>query len=594
MNHLRRYSDIRSELELEEAIASRNQRIETLHLEVCDLKTQRNAVAARISRLPVETLAQIFKELQTTEREKHPFRWIVVTHVSRHWRSVALGSANLWNLIRYTPMRNDRARAFMQRSGQTPLRIVCVQDHDLSPSTFLSKVAQEAHRIRSVDLSTKHPNAALLEELPVWNATRLEHISVRINGYHDELPDRPDLAFLSAADLPVLKYLHLEGLGAAGFKAFLRPTVTHLVIHTGGRDLVVPLWVRLVRELTLLEQLDLAGPFALDEHSIPPVSDTVSLPRLANVTLRDTSRTGYSMAFLEHLVHPVGCRISLRTIGYDLEHMESIRQSIAVVGSRLKCGGSMQSCRLRREDTLSLELWRSVIDFEDNGGASIPEPDFRVVSPRTYYHGDSQAFRELVALLPGADVQRMYYRRGKEMADDELLDLFPGVAALVFKCTRPAGFLSRLARRSRGGAMVPLLFPALRSLTLHGARWHEHDASCLQPYSDSSLATLVEVLLTARAAMGVALDELHLHDLRNVEEPYDHPDIEAFSAKVAAFSWSSAPLDGVVDSDGDHSGQDDCQLCLIDAGLHHQIFGSDTELSDAETWDNASVDSDME
>ncbi|KAF8183645.1 hypothetical protein BJ912DRAFT_544040 [Pholiota molesta] len=65
------------------------------------LKVQQNALAP-VSRLPPEILCRIFTmvktQVQTYSFRKAPafLKWIEVTHVSSHWRRVAINFLNLW------------------------------------------------------------------------------------------------------------------------------------------------------------------------------------------------------------------------------------------------------------------------------------------------------------------------------------------------------------------------------------------------------------------------------------------------------------------------------------------------------------------
>ncbi|KAF8195574.1 hypothetical protein BJ912DRAFT_148511 [Pholiota molesta] len=70
------------------------------------LKSQRNRYAP-ISRLPPEILCRIFSFAKTQWQDVtyyrsamgidlHPMKWIRLTHVTRHWRNIALNSPSLW------------------------------------------------------------------------------------------------------------------------------------------------------------------------------------------------------------------------------------------------------------------------------------------------------------------------------------------------------------------------------------------------------------------------------------------------------------------------------------------------------------------
>lgn len=72
---------------------------------------------ALVSVLPDEIFAMIFEAAKCA---KEGFE-ITISHVTQHWRNVALGTPRLWTVIRYTSRRHGRFAAYLERSKAVPV-----------------------------------------------------------------------------------------------------------------------------------------------------------------------------------------------------------------------------------------------------------------------------------------------------------------------------------------------------------------------------------------------------------------------------------------------------------------------------------------
>ncbi|TDL15947.1 hypothetical protein BD410DRAFT_832338 [Rickenella mellea] len=90
-----------------------------LAMDTGDLKSEGN----RISCLPTDLLIVIFSTLRAMEvaLKIHGRRWIVVSHVCRKWRDVALAFSNLWTHV--STSWGSIATEFIRRSGIAPLKL---------------------------------------------------------------------------------------------------------------------------------------------------------------------------------------------------------------------------------------------------------------------------------------------------------------------------------------------------------------------------------------------------------------------------------------------------------------------------------------
>lgn len=97
------------------------------------LRTRRNTLAP-INRFPPEILANVFAyslpkiypRPDPSKENDEPYNWIAVTHVSRHWRNVALDNPILWSVLQFQVVR--WVHEMVRRSGNTPLFIYLERD----------------------------------------------------------------------------------------------------------------------------------------------------------------------------------------------------------------------------------------------------------------------------------------------------------------------------------------------------------------------------------------------------------------------------------------------------------------------------------
>jgi hypothetical protein len=96
-----------------------DQDIERLEGAIRALKSRRNSLAG-ISRFPPEILSRIFICCAVTyEPAQLTMDWAKVTHVSRHWRTVAIGCPRLWTTVVFAQPR--WVEEMLKRSKMDPL-----------------------------------------------------------------------------------------------------------------------------------------------------------------------------------------------------------------------------------------------------------------------------------------------------------------------------------------------------------------------------------------------------------------------------------------------------------------------------------------
>jgi hypothetical protein len=143
-------------------------------------KYRRNTLAP-ISRLPPETLAEIFSRLPFSgdDNEDVPYlAWIGVTHVCHRWREIALHSPYLWNHIDFTELTLAGFTEILARAKMLPLHFEAKTNHWGIPrfDAFGTQLQAHISRIRHISISGKPQN--VIEQL-VSPAPALISLSLR-------------------------------------------------------------------------------------------------------------------------------------------------------------------------------------------------------------------------------------------------------------------------------------------------------------------------------------------------------------------------------------------------------------------------------
>ncbi|KAH6906351.1 hypothetical protein BKA70DRAFT_1287304 [Coprinopsis sp. MPI-PUGE-AT-0042] len=151
--------------ELDAQVVAAHKEIAQIHLRICDLNSKRNELAS-ISRLPTETLCEIFTEcMAPSEQEwqqeycetRKPVTLTNILHVSRFWRSVALSNAALWaNITDAVPLHWMSYMLELAKSAPLSIslrRHLCPEDRE----AVIAKLLSAPWRMRSLEVC-RHPD----------------------------------------------------------------------------------------------------------------------------------------------------------------------------------------------------------------------------------------------------------------------------------------------------------------------------------------------------------------------------------------------------------------------------------------------------
>ncbi|TFY68939.1 hypothetical protein EVG20_g3356 [Dentipellis fragilis] len=215
----REIPDVRKSLELE---------VEAVGLVMSSLRTRLNSLTS-VNRLAPEILAYIFSLLRADDPPLADYEnsnngssspsgvlgWIQVTHVCRHWRTVALDHSVLWSDIMFHVLGSEWTKEFFRHSGTAPivLKVLPLRDRDLYHEyMYRLAIFLEQHLSHTKELCVEEIRqdfmpfidllrnpAPLLETLVLHNQVGPEHEGI------DDIPSLPP--DLSA---PRLRHLSLE------------------------------------------------------------------------------------------------------------------------------------------------------------------------------------------------------------------------------------------------------------------------------------------------------------------------------------------------------------------------------------------------
>lgn len=242
--------------------------IERLKSNIRSFLSHRNTLSP-ISRLPSEILSHIFALTQPPEdsdqsKEKSftSFDWIVVSHVCRAWRFIALGCATLWTGINSSHRFMD---LFMERSEGAVLR--CDMDARRGKIDPILRLLQQVRRTSYIHLRVSHKVSAkvfasLCTPAPLLRSLIILYENTDASPYA-VLPITNNVALPEntfAGTSTNLSTLSLTGCGIPP-NARILSTVTSLSIISPGATYTRSQWLAALASMPHLAQLTLDNAF---------------------------------------------------------------------------------------------------------------------------------------------------------------------------------------------------------------------------------------------------------------------------------------------------------------------------------------------
>ncbi|KAJ7442289.1 hypothetical protein FB451DRAFT_1440398, partial [Mycena latifolia] len=270
------------------------------------LQSRRNALSP-IGRLPPEMLSRIFL---FCSQSSESLSWIKeVTHISRHWRAVALACPNLWSIPLFSQPK--WADEFLKRSKMAPLTVKADLTY-MTPrmvNTVHSSLVQIS-RIGELDVKTGSRSAPEILNL---SGTSTPFYFCKPN--HFTLPD----TFLNGGEAPRLRRLELTRFFLPSWDSPLMSNLTHLKIHHPGPTArpSMPEFIEALGRMPLLETLELDNALPKIAEGVSSVSAPINrtaLPHLKRLAIANVSALEV-VDVLNHLLYPATTSMKISCVG---------------------------------------------------------------------------------------------------------------------------------------------------------------------------------------------------------------------------------------------------------------------------------------
>jgi len=294
-----------------------------------ELKYRRNALAP-ISRLPPETLAEIFSLLPfpTHDFEDVPYlEWIRVTHVCHRWREIALCFPYLWNHIHFTKLTLAGITEMLARAKMSPLHF----EADFFPwneaqfNAFGRQLEAHISHTRHLTISGEFQTefGPLVSSAPALVSLSVANSSLPSRSRQPTIPDSlfngtaPKLTRLELLDCSIgWKSPLLKGLQIFKIRSPFAPAMPTL------ED-----WLAALDQMSQLKTLHLsyATPaVSVDNPLISEPHRTVTLPSLTHFAITASAK-GCALA-LAHLVLPalISLHVTSLSQSWDGDDVRSV------------------------------------------------------------------------------------------------------------------------------------------------------------------------------------------------------------------------------------------------------------------------------
>ncbi|KAJ7066419.1 hypothetical protein C8F01DRAFT_700936 [Mycena amicta] len=266
-----------------------------------------------VSAIPPELLARIFRAAQLPEQDDDdrddeqertqsvPLE-ILVSQVSRYWRTTALGTGLLWRNISVSQSCSvDKLRTYLARSGtQTPLHVQVAVAHrqatDVEFATMQQKLdlmfeQRERWQRLMIQVDIERAELPLVTRMYDCTAPALERLVLCIDDIdEDSLPNaqvrRADMEQILTQGCPQLKVLRLRGLSTHFFRPSLHNVTTLYLEQTRGLFLGFEQFKHLLTSAPQLAHLSVHDTLIDDSEEAWPLQDLSSIPAPQLTALR--------------------------------------------------------------------------------------------------------------------------------------------------------------------------------------------------------------------------------------------------------------------------------------------------------------------
>lgn len=273
-----------------------------MHSRLAESQSGRSSLQSKAyptSTLPLEVLGMIFEAGLAIKRPSRRRFEIVVSHVCRRWRSVAIRTPTLWTEIRhYSSPESNRTMVYLARSGALPITLLI---RGLRQSTiekdFVEVVDGCISRCRQLSLEGYQGESisTLLKQISCHSAPLLTSIEVACKDVVDACGE------LFSSTAPSLTSVRL-GRPGCSYEGSMNPLLHDAVTYAALRDILMNMTslthlelqmthssLQLLITLPSLEYLSLDTRHSREPHNALTVMQSFQAPKLREISLRGIS-----------------------------------------------------------------------------------------------------------------------------------------------------------------------------------------------------------------------------------------------------------------------------------------------------------------
>ncbi|KAF8189344.1 hypothetical protein BJ912DRAFT_967237 [Pholiota molesta] len=572
-------------ISIEESRRLINEAIAQHEASILALKSQKNNLAP-ISRFPPEILCRIFsfvkKETQGISGEwtRYRLRWIVVTHVSSHWRRVAIDSPSLWI---DPPLRSIRwVQEMLKRSKDAGLVI----EADLGSLALRAiipglKLAL-AHSLRIKHLSflnISDTSISALNDLQkefLKSAPQLEHLCIMVDESEDDPIVIAEEAFCQT---PRLRKLELSQCNPNWnshphlFRSLTSLTLRHLTLDakpTGKQ------FMDALKGMPDLEFLEIVDAFPVDQNWDSEQIHLASLQTLSIYSIHTEIET-----FLRCITFPptakvkIACSVVVDGASTSHTNVTEVILNLSRSYSNPLSDVAFRTLALLESSTFGyfgvrLELLTDAVDRR--------RPEYRFVPAsldlefvwKTELAGtaDSEHYvpkliSDIFGAIPLQDVAMHinFAWMGNHLCPETIASTFgilPQLRTVQVDRHTSGRFLSALklgssTQQARGTDLKEkLYFPNLSSIYFSGTEfWKSGQADVVQDPISISFESLKDWLVQ-RSESGARIEKVSFQSCQELRKS----DIESLSQIVGKVDWDNIEIHSVAMSDYTYDSED--------------------------------------
>lgn len=308
--------------------------------QVCSEEAEITNLSAPISRIPNEILAEIFGYMKGSYSANNIPNVMVVSHVTRHWRNVALGSPSLWDTIRMSTANDslDLPITFLTRSEPCTLNVTLdiPEDAPMSGLRLIPILIPHFGHIRHLAIEcgdNEHVVQRLIESFLNFQAPSLECLEISLDlGNSQDSFLWNDRTRIFTGGTPILSSVVLKGISLQCCSPPL-DTITHLSLDSDGDGTMLMSYDHFCDALSAcrsLTRLELRG--WLFAFSSSDAARQINLPSLVSFAI------GYPIFYRQdHCVRSTFETISapaLQTLSLNYMHRLTLQVVVHFIQSR--------------------------------------------------------------------------------------------------------------------------------------------------------------------------------------------------------------------------------------------------------------------